>query len=129
MTPSPLIDRARAVPIEDIIETHGIKLRGRIERIGPCPVCGGTDRFAINTRKQLFNCRGCGTGGDVISLVQFLDDCTFREAVETLAGSPREARGGYRSTSSPGALRPLLARLTPGAISHPPRGSHRGSSR
>jgi hypothetical protein len=48
-------------------------------------MCGGTDRFSINTRKQVFNCRGFG-GGDVIAMVQHLDGCTFAEAVRTLAG-------------------------------------------
>ena len=54
--------KARSVPIEDEIARRGIKLRGRIERCGPCPKCAGEDRFSINTRKQVFNCRGCGKG-------------------------------------------------------------------
>lgn len=76
--------RARSVPIKTVIAERGIKLRGKIERIGPCPRCGGTDRFGINTKKHLFNCRGCDVGGDVISLVQFLDGCNFAEACRTL---------------------------------------------
>src|SRR5262249_48914629 len=50
--------------------------------------CGGEDRFAINTTKQVFNCRGCGARGDVIALVRFLDDSDFAHAVEALAGEP-----------------------------------------
>jgi hypothetical protein len=72
-----MISLARCVPLEQITEQRGIKLRGRIERVGPCPRCGGTDRFSINTRKQLFNCRGCRKGGDVIELVKFLDGTSF----------------------------------------------------
>jgi CHC2-type zinc finger protein len=65
------IARARAVRIEDEIARRGVKLKGRApERYGPCPKCGGTDRFAINSSKQIWNCRGCQRGGDVISLVQ-----------------------------------------------------------
>lgn len=83
------VARARAVPVEDEIDRRGIKLTGRgAERVGPCPVCGGTDRFSINIRKQVFNCRGAG-GGDVIALVRHIDGCTFPEAVETLAGEER----------------------------------------
>ena len=52
------IERAGAVPIEDELARRGFHLRGKIERAGPCPVCGGTDRFSINTEKQLWNCRG-----------------------------------------------------------------------
>ena len=84
--PASWIERARETPIEQIIEAHGIKLRGRVERVGPCPVCGGTDRFAVNTRRRVFNCRGCGAGGDAIALTQFLDGCDFRTAIETLSG-------------------------------------------
>src|SRR5262249_25408457 len=58
-------------------------------RIGPCPNCGGTDRFSINTVKGLFNCRGCNTVGDVIDLVIFLDHCGFEEACETLTHEPK----------------------------------------
>ena len=49
------IETARATPIERVIDERGIRLRGRIERIGRCPMCGGTDRFSINTKKQCFN--------------------------------------------------------------------------
>src|SRR5262249_37984472 len=40
----------------------------------------------INIKKQVFNCRGCNAGGDVIGLVQHLDDSTFAEAVRVLTG-------------------------------------------
>jgi Toprim domain/CHC2 zinc finger len=96
MIPSDMIDRARAVRIEDETARRGIKLVGKVDRCGPCPVCGGHDRFGVNTKKQLWNCRGCGKGGDVIALVRFLDGCDFREAVECLTGErasvPRQAR-------------------------------------
>ncbi len=78
---------ARHIPIERVIGERGIKLRGKIELAGGCPHCGGRDRFAINTRKQKWNCRGCRKGGgDAISLVQFLDGCDFAMAVAVLAG-------------------------------------------
>jgi hypothetical protein len=41
-------ERARNVPIEDEIARRGIYLTGHgKERMGPCPVCGGTDRFIL----------------------------------------------------------------------------------
>jgi putative DNA primase/helicase len=88
------IERARAVPIERETDRRGIRLKGRSERIGPCPVCGGDDRFGINTSKQVFNCRGCVRGGDVIALVQLLDGCDFLTAVETLSGEKRPDGNG-----------------------------------
>jgi putative DNA primase/helicase len=80
------ISLAKSTPIEQIIARRGIKLRGRIDRVGPCPRCGGDDRFSVNTKKQVFNCRHCNTGGDVIELVQFLYGCDFREACKILTG-------------------------------------------
>jgi DNA primase len=83
---------ARSVRIESEISRRGIKLAtGVAERCGPCPVCGGTDRFSINLKKQVWNCRGCTRGGDVIALVQHIDGSDFKGAVERLAGSPRQA--------------------------------------
>jgi len=88
-----LIDRARNARIEDEIERRGIRLKGHgAERVGPCPKCGGVDRFSINTRKQVFNCRICGVGGDVIALVQHLDGCKFKDAITRLAGDGTRIR-------------------------------------
>lgn len=101
-----IIERARAVPIEQIIEAHGIKLRGRVERVGACPRCGGFDRFAINTRKQLWNCRVCRQGGDAIALARFLDGSSFREACATLAG---QDWGGEKATATKQQLHASLA--------------------
>jgi phage/plasmid primase-like uncharacterized protein len=87
------IAAAKAVRIEQEIERRGIRLKGRRERVGPCPVCGGHDRFGINTSKQVFNCRGCGKAGDVIALVQHFDGVDFRTACETLTGEKRPTNG------------------------------------
>jgi hypothetical protein len=86
------ITAARSVRLESEIARRGIKLSAGIaERCGPCPVCGGTDRFSINLKKQVWNCRICGRGGDIIKLVRHLDGSDFKEAVATLAGEPRQA--------------------------------------
>lgn len=86
------IARARAIRVEHELERRGVRLRrAGAELTGPCPVCGGTDRFSVNTRKNVFHCRKGGAGGDAIALVQYLDACDFLAAVELLAG-PREWR-------------------------------------
>ena len=105
MIDSDLIDRARAIPIESVCEWRGVRFGGRggrVERVGPCPVCGGRDRFSINTRKACFNCRGCGAHGNVIALVMFLDGCDFKTAIERLTG-------------------PITARQRPRAIHQAPK--------
>jgi hypothetical protein len=89
------VQRARAVPIEREIERRGIKLkRNGLECVGACPKCGGGDRFAINTKKQIFNCRGCGKGGDVIELVEHLDGVDFNAACAHLTGQPPPKANG-----------------------------------
>ena len=52
MMDSRTISAAHAVLIERIIDQRKIKLRGKIERVGPCPRCGGTDRFSINIKNS-----------------------------------------------------------------------------
>ena len=78
------LDQARAVPIA---ERHGagLKRSGR-ELIGPCPHCGGVDRFSINTKKNLWHCRGCGVGGDAIAFETHFYDYSFVDAVKALIG-------------------------------------------
>jgi Toprim domain/CHC2 zinc finger len=92
------LDAARSARIEDELSRRGIKLSvGTVERCGACPVCGGTDRFSINTKKQVWNCRGCAIGGDVIALVRHLDGLSFKEAVRLLTGHvppQKSAHGG-----------------------------------
>jgi phage/plasmid primase-like uncharacterized protein len=52
-----------------------------------CPICGGKDRFAVNTKKQVFNCRVCHAKGGVIDLVKALDGVGYLDAIATLAGA------------------------------------------
>ena len=82
------VEDARAVDIAEEARARGLGLRGTVEMVGPCPDCGGSDRFAINTRKQVFNCRGCGESGDVIALTRLIDKSDFRAACEHLTGKP-----------------------------------------
>jgi putative DNA primase/helicase len=88
-------NQARAVPIERELDRRGIKLRRvGLERVGPCPKCGGDDRFAINAKKAVWNCRGCGVGGDIIQLVEHLDSVDFNTACTRLTGQPPPKANG-----------------------------------
>ncbi len=80
------VERARQTSILAVLDMLRVRTRkiSAVERAGPCPHCGGRDRFSVNTKKQVFNCRGCGAKGDVIALVQHVDGCSFPEAVEKL---------------------------------------------
>lgn len=84
------IARGRSTDIAAFVTGRGglgLKRVGA-ELVGPCPTCGGDDRFAISPKKGVFHCRGCGAKGDVIALAQFLDGVDFAHAVETLTGEP-----------------------------------------
>jgi hypothetical protein len=100
-------DQIRLASGADILEVA--RRYVRLKRIatnewaGPCPVCGGRDRFGVNARKRLWNCRGCGMGGDVISLAQYAGGLTFAEAIATLCGNPSKP---VRIVGSPPARDP-----------------------
>jgi phage/plasmid primase-like uncharacterized protein len=79
---------ARAADIAIAAEALGAVLRrmSASERGGACLVCGGSDRFSVNTKKQVWNCRGCGKGGNALDLVMHVKEIDFREAVAFLTG-------------------------------------------
>jgi hypothetical protein len=74
--------------IRDVAERLGARLKRvtKHEHAGPCPACGGTDRFSINTAKQLWLCRQCAKGGDAIELVRHVNQCCFVEARQFVSG-------------------------------------------
>jgi hypothetical protein len=85
-----LVDQARAIDMIAVAQARAANLRkSGGELVGACPVCGtGDDRFSINPRKHLFNCRGCGKGGrGPIDLEMFLSGCGFAEAVKQLTNT------------------------------------------
>ncbi len=92
------VDIAKAVLLQDEIARRGglgLKRFGQ-ELVGPCPRCGGRDRFSVSISKRIFHCRGCGKGGDVIELVRHIDQCDFRTAIQTLTGSDRQVEVMHR---------------------------------
>jgi hypothetical protein len=89
--------RARAAD-SDILEVAlSDKVRAKLRKrsrewIGPCPRCGGKDRFAVRPSKQVFNCRGAG-GGNVISMVMHACAVNFLAACEIITGEPAPCAG------------------------------------
>src|SRR5215472_2532781 len=117
------VDRARAVHIEDELARRNIKVSGKTERNGPCPKCGGDDRFAINIKKQLFNCRGCKVGGDIIDFVgsttsmafaSYPIDCpsSLKRSAAAILLSSSKARQKLTSCA-PGTFRRLATQWAP----------------
>lgn len=80
------------------LQIDDLKPSGR-ELVGPCPRCGGDDRFSVNPGKNQFLCRKCesdGGKGDCIALVMFVRCLTFREALTWLCGPAQEISDAER---------------------------------
>ena len=77
------------VSIESVVkhlEISGLKQSG--ERLqGECPSGHPSKKgmcFNVNLERNYFNCFHCGQGGDVIKLVEFVKEISFREAMNWL---------------------------------------------
>jgi DNA primase len=61
------------------------------EYAGPCPFCGGNDRFRVwpdQGTTGRFWCRGCGKTGDGIQFIRDKDGLSYRDACATLGVNP-----------------------------------------
>lgn len=67
--------------LKRVATTHGG------EYAGPCPWCGGSDRFRVWPREKdsgSYWCRGCGKHGDAINYLRERRGMSFKEALLTL---------------------------------------------
>jgi DNA primase len=60
---------------------------------GKCP-CSDSERTIVVTEGKGFYCFGAKTGGDQISLVAHVRNCSVKEAAEWLSGTVPESDGG-----------------------------------
>src|ERR671939_831855 len=73
--------------VEDVIGEHLQLKRAGSSLKGLCPFHDEkSPSFHVTPTRQLWNCFGCGEGGDVITFIQKIDHLSFSEAVELLAG-------------------------------------------
>lgn len=113
-------DKAERADLVAFLQARGHKLkRVGSEWIGPCPRCGGRDRFSINPRERVFNCRSYG-GGNYIDAVMHIEDCEFRRAGELLTGEPMPTLGKRKKSEA----KPAEPRTSP-----PPRSDDSESRR
>ena len=72
--------------------THETKLKPAGARwwVGPCPFCGGRDRFTLKntTEGYRWHCRNCGEGKyhTTIDYIMRRDTCDFKTALNSLGG-------------------------------------------
>jgi DNA primase len=75
--------------IVQVISLHlQLKKAGRDSMVGICPFhTEKTPSFSVSPSKQVYYCFGCGEGGDVFKFLQKVENLSFLEAVERLAGA------------------------------------------
>jgi phage/plasmid primase-like uncharacterized protein len=105
MRPDPRIDKARDVPLQTVLAKHcNLKFVRRGQELkGPCPACGGDERFCVSLKKQQFVCHSCeASGGGAIDLVKFIKGVDFQEAVTLLNGEapPKKKPNGNGAAHS-----------------------------
>lgn len=96
-------EEARGVALIEawaLVAGNGVLKRAGREHVGPCPACGGTDRFSLNPGKNVWNCRGAEGGGDAISLVMHCGGISFLQACELLTGRPNPTGAQARPLSA-----------------------------
>lgn len=83
--PTYIVDQARNTDLGALAGRY-IELRkeSAVSLCGPCPWCGGTDRFWIKGNR--YTCRGCGLNGDSIEFLMRKENLQFAEAVAFLTG-------------------------------------------
>ena len=72
-----------------LVRSRGIDLKKNGKSyLGLCPFHNDTNpSLSINPADNLWQCFGCGAGGDVIRFVELFDKVDFKEAVKHLAGN------------------------------------------
>jgi DNA primase len=85
--------------------------------VGPCPVHGGDNpnAFVVNLCKNIWHCfTQCNAGGDVVKLVQRLDNKTYRQTASYLASLANTPKASPRVHLTPitKAFRPFTKSLT-----------------
>lgn len=108
------------VSIAAVLQDKGLKtaFRKRADQlVGPCPVHGGDNpnAFVISLSKNIWHCfTKCNAGGDVVELVQRLDNKTYRQTaayLASLANTPK-ASSLVHQTHMAKAFRPFTKSLT-----------------
>ena len=98
-------DHARGRWVTEIFPALNIDVPANPRKHGPCPACGGKDRFRCDDRdgRGSWFCNQCvPNAGDGFQLVQRVRGCNFREALSLVAGIL-----GLESSVRPNHRRPV----------------------
>jgi hypothetical protein len=93
------------VQLKKVASTHGG------EWVGPCPACGGRDRFHVwpdkvdskrSDRVGIYWCRSCEKAGDVVQWFVDFEGKSYREAFQALGlDMPEDYRHPYAAPQAP----------------------------
>ena len=85
--PDELVEEVRARnPIVDVIGSYVQLKRSGANYFGLCPFHSEkSGSFSVSPSKQMYYCFGCHAGGNVITFIMNYENCSFQEAMETLA--------------------------------------------
>ena len=76
------------IDIVELISNYTeVKRRGSNSYMAYCPLDGHNDKtpsLSIDKKKGLWNCFGCGEGGDVITFIERMEGVEFKEAIKLL---------------------------------------------
>ena len=79
--------RERTDIVQAISQHLQLRKAGRDSMVGLCPFhAEKTPSLSVSPSKQVYYCFGCGEGGNVFKFVQKVENLSFVEAVERLAG-------------------------------------------
>jgi len=71
------------------------------EYAGPCPICGGSDRFRVwpadKGGEGSWWCRGCGKGGDLVQWHVDFEGMAYKDAFRAAGRAPLTPDSGYVS--------------------------------
>lgn len=99
-----------------ILEQLGINAQHLVNRHGPCPACGGKDRFRFDNKghRGAFYCNGCGPGDgfELLQRVHGWDFATARDRVVRAAGIARSSQPAAYRPAAPPALAASPAKPT-----------------
>src|SRR5215469_1691966 len=86
------VERARG-RWREILPLFGIETRYLVNRHGPCPLCGGKDRFRFDDKDGAgtYYCNQCGAGAGLLMIrkLRGWDHKTACDAIDKIIGSMR----------------------------------------
>lgn len=113
------VDKARVIGVLNAATRLGFSPKGGAAKLngaskgdisGPCPACGGVDRFSVKPSTGEWYCRNSQRGGiGPIGMVRYVRSCDFVTAVEWLTGEPKPGRPAQPETDEQRQAREALA--------------------